>query len=56
MASDVLGRSYAGCGRIRHKEAGRAPAHEDKVIEHGAEQPDDSLEERTIWVNHATTP
>jgi hypothetical protein len=36
--------------------AGRAPADEDKVIEHGAEQPDDSLVERTIGVNHAATP
>jgi hypothetical protein len=53
---DVLGQSYAACGRVRQEEAGRAPADEDEVIEHGTEQPDDSLEERTIGVNHTTTP
>ena len=53
---DVLGRSDAACGRVRQEEAGRAPAHEDEVVEHGAEQPDDSLEERTIRVNHAASP
>ena len=29
---------------------------EDEVIEHGAEQTDDSLEEHQTWVNRATTP
>ena len=53
---DVLGRSDAACGRIRQEEAGRAPADEDEVIEHGAEQADGSLEQRAIGVRHAEPP
>ena len=53
---DVSGRSDAACGRVRQEEACRAPAHEDEVVEHRAEQADDRLEERTIWVNHARAP
>jgi hypothetical protein len=50
--TSLVGRTPA-CSRVRQEEAGRAPAHEDEVIEHGAEQPDDSLEKRTVRVNHA---
>jgi len=53
---DVLGRAYAAGRRIGDEEAGRTAAYEDEIVEHGAEQADDRLEERAIGVMHAATP
>ena len=53
---DILGRTDATGNRVRDEEAGRTAADEDEVVEYGAKQADDGLEERAIRVRDAVTP